>query len=72
MFLESFVFESTALGLPVRTQRILMRVALVLKGISASCLWAAWRTEAGSRDDMTIDLSTRRGTSACANIFRLT
>lgn len=63
---------STARGRPVRMQRIRIRTALVLAGISASCCCAACRTDAGNLDDITIDLSAMRWISCLANSCRLT
>jgi hypothetical protein len=62
--------EKTARGRPVMVQRMRMRDALVLGDISASCRCAAPRTALGRREDMTIDFSTRRGTSASRTMRR--
>lgn len=72
VILESPVAESTALGLPVMTQRMRMRVADVLLGISASARCAACRTVHGNRLDMMIDFNTMRVGSAAANMRRRT
>lgn len=66
IILDSPVRESTARGLPVRTQRIRMRVADVLFGFSARARCAACRTDHGKRLDITMDFNTIRLGSASA------
>lgn len=60
----------TARGRPVSTHLIRILVALVLRGIAASCVVAAIRTKRGSRVDIEIALSASLRVSASANIFR--